>query len=123
MRKDHDIAFTFEDDRKPKPVDEKISVLLFSFVRELLVNVIKHAKATNVTVALKRCSEEMLITVEDDGVGFDSSQVGANQKDSSGFGLFSIRERLRHMGGSFEIESTPKRGTRVSLRVPLKREI
>ncbi len=58
------------------------------------------------------------ITVEDDGIGFDTSKAETKKNKVSGFGLFSIRERLRYIGGNLEIESKSRKGTQVSLVVP-----
>lgn len=107
-------------DNGPKPLDEEIKVLLFHAVRELLVNVIKHAQATRVRIAIDGKVTDLHIRVEDNGVGLTvplDASVGAR-----GFGLFSIRERLKYMGGHLEVESGPGQGTRVTLVVPLKQQ-
>jgi len=91
-------------------------------VRELLVNVAKHAQAHNVTVSTRRIGNEIRVSVEDDGVGFDISQTGSHDYKTGGFGLFSIRERLGHIAGRLEVESKPGRGTRVTLTVPIDQE-
>ena len=110
----------FEDDRQPKPLDDDVRVLLFQAVRELLTNVAKHAQAHNVKVSLRRDDSNIKITVEDDGNGFDTSDVVSHWSRSEGFGLFSIRERLGHLGGRLEVESEPGHGTWATLAAPLK---
>lgn len=72
----HGIRVKFEDDRQPKPLDENIQILLFSAVRELLVNAVKHSRAGLLKVALHRVGDSIRITVEDDGIGFDPSGNG-----------------------------------------------
>ena len=62
----------------------------------------------------------MQVTVKDDGLGFDTAAVDQGFGKVSGFGLFSIRERLSHMGGQFELWSNRGRGTRVTLLAPLE---
>ncbi|MGA2172279.1 MAG: PAS domain S-box protein [Sedimentisphaerales bacterium] len=116
----------FTDDGKPKPLDTDIRVLLFQTLRELLVNVVKHASAHKVTVSMARISERragvrdrVRIIVEDDGVGFDVSRASTRDYTKGGFGLFNIRERLDHIGGSVEIRSKPGHGTRITLVAPI----
>ncbi len=58
---------------------------------------------------------EVVVRVEDDGAGFDPAAGGSG---SGGLGLFSVRERTEHVGGRFEVDSSPGRGTRVTLAVP-----
>ena len=120
MHERHGIDVRFEDDEKPKATEENVRVLLFHAVHELLMNVIKHAKASRVIVAVRRQEEQVEIHVEDDGVGFD--EVGKRKRvgQGGGFGLFSIRERLDVIGGAFEMKSKPGEGSRATLRAPLQ---
>lgn len=116
----HGIAFEFDDDGEHKLLDNEAHVLLYQSVRELLANVAKHARANRVKVSAKREDNNFRIDVDDDGVGFDTIKINLSLNKDSGFGLFSIRERLAHLGGQLEIQSGHKSGTRVSLMVPLK---
>jgi PAS domain S-box-containing protein len=104
-------------DKKPKPLTDEMRVFLFSAVRELLVNVVKHAQAHHASVSVKRKDGDIIIVVRDDGHGIKAFDVKLLKK--GGYGLFSIRERLNLYGGNFEIDSMPKRGTRISIRCPL----
>ncbi len=112
----------FRDDGQPKPLDDDIRIVLFQAVRELLINVVKHAQAQSVEVVIGRDDSHVRIAVEDDGVGFDVFPIGSHWSEIEGFGLFSIRERLSHLGGQLQITSEPGHGTRVALLAPLKRE-
>jgi len=107
-----DIAL--EEAEPPPDLDEKVRVLLFRALRELLVNVAKHAKAKEVFVRVRPEGERVRISVEDDGTAFDTAAVGKR-----GVGLYSIRERLGYLGGHMSIESEAGRGTRVTLVAPL----
>lgn len=118
-REQHGLTAEFRDDRRPKPVDNDVRVLLFQAVRELLVNVAKHAHANKVKVSTRRVGDEIRVSVADDGVGFDTSRASSQGYTSGGFGLFSIHERLGHIGGYLKVESTPGRGTRISLVAPI----
>ncbi|MBI2859727.1 MAG: sensor histidine kinase [Chloroflexi bacterium] len=122
VRERHNLPVTFKDDGRAKPVDDEVRVLLFQMVRELLVNVMKHAKARHCSVVVESVKGNLQITVEDDGVGFDQSVIRSDGRRSKGFGLFSIRERLSYIGGRFQINSKPGYGTRATLTVPLKSE-
>jgi signal transduction histidine kinase len=100
----------------PSPLSERIRVLLFRAVRELLINVAKHAGATRTRVQLARGDQAIRIAVEDDGQAFDPRIVG-----SRGLGLSAIRERLSHLGGEMDIASAAGKGTCVTLVAPLER--
>lgn len=115
------LAGQFVSDGQPKPLDDDGKVLLFTAVRELLLNVVKHARAAHVTVRSSRVNDTIQIFVEDDGVGFDTG-LGGRCCETGGFGLFSIRERLEYLGGGCEIDSGPGQGTRAVLALPLKHD-
>jgi PAS domain S-box-containing protein len=115
------IATEFEDDKSFKPLDDDIRVLLFRNVRELLINVVKHAHASKVKVSIWKVGGRIHISVEDDGLGFDTSKAETMITNKEAFGLFSIRERLEHFGGTFDIESSPGCGCRITITSPLKR--
>ncbi len=120
LRDRHGIACKFSDDKKDKPLDDNIRVLLFQAVRELLVNVIKHAKAHKVEVAIQRVNDKIQISISDDGIGFDIQEAETSIERSGGFGLFNIRERIDYIDGSFEIHSQPGSGSRFILTAPIK---
>jgi PAS domain S-box-containing protein len=116
------LAWQFASDGRPKLLDDDGKVLLFTAVRELLLNVVKHARAGHVTVRSSRENGTIQISVEDDGVGFDTRLRSRCCGESGGFGLFSIRERLGYLGGYCEIHSEPGKGTRAVLALPLKQD-
>ncbi|MHC4633865.1 MAG: PAS domain-containing sensor histidine kinase, partial [Planctomycetota bacterium] len=115
----HGVPTEFRDDGRDKPLEMNVSVLLFQAVRELLVNAVKHARAKNLTVLSRKTDNRIRIIVEDDGVGFELSEDNLQNYLTGGFGLFSIRERLNHIGGCLDIQSEPGSGTRVVLEAPL----
>ena len=118
----HSLAIEVVDDGNPKPLGEDTRVLLFRAVQELLHNVVKHAKAARVEVSLQREDGMLRIEVKDDGVGFLASEVRPGNAKGERLGLFSIRERLQHLGGSFKIFSQPGKGVQAVLVVPLQVE-
>lgn len=96
-----------------------LRVLIFRSVRELLLNIVKHAAAKQVEIQLSHEPSGLRVMVRDDGVGFNPSNAGLENPNTEGFGLFSIRERLSAVGGAFTIESSPGRGTRATLAIPI----
>jgi PAS domain S-box-containing protein len=103
-----------EDEQTSVEADGRMRVILFRAVRELLVNTATHARARRARVRLDSEDGLLRITVEDEGAGFDAAQG-----DLQGYGLFGIREQLRHVGGTMHIDSVPGRGTKVALTAPL----
>ncbi len=122
VEKKYGIATEFEDDGLPKPLDDDIRVILFRNVRELLINVVKHAHAKKIKVSIKKVDSQIRICVEDDGLGFDSAKAESMITNKKAFGLFSIRERLEHFGGNLKIESESGCGCRITITSPLSRE-
>ncbi|ODS34803.1 MAG: diguanylate cyclase/phosphodiesterase with PAS/PAC sensor [Candidatus Scalindua rubra] len=120
IQEQHGIVIDFMSDGRFKPLNDDIRVLLFKAIRELLVNVVKHADAQNVKIFIKRDGNNIWIEVEDDGIGSDTAEFNFSVSRSGGFGLFNMRERLEHLGGHFEVKSEPGHGTQVTLVAPLK---
>ncbi len=91
--------------------------LVYRSIRELLINVSRHANTDQATVSLRRDVAQLQVVIEDEGKGFDT--VRLEQMDrASHFGLFSIQEHLLHIGGYLTIQSTPGKGTRCLLVLP-----
>ncbi|NOT30124.1 MAG: PAS domain-containing protein [Planctomycetes bacterium] len=109
------LDITHEGPEDASPLSERLRVLLFRAVRELLINVAKHAGASRTRVRLERGADALRISVEDDGQAFDPRVVG-----SRGLGLTAIRERLSHLGGEMIIATAAGRGTCVTLVAPLE---
>ncbi len=106
---------------------EDQAILLFQSVRELLINASKHAQSNEVAVTLERSDTGLRIQVRDRGVGFDLEAIAAPTRDethdgglSSRFGLFSLQERMKALGGRFDIDSAVGRGTTATLSLPLQ---
>lgn len=105
-------------------VEDDLKALLFRSTHELVNNVIRHANARSAVIRVRSASTSLRIEVEDDGQGYDQSRVAA-VGTTGGFGLFSIRERLAHLGGRLEVFTRPGRGTRAVIEAPVttKREV
>lgn len=105
-------------------LSSEAEVTLFRVVQESLTNILKHAGPTGlVAVTLQYREAAAVVTVEDDGRGFDpTSAVAASIVSQGSFGLCGIRERVALVGGECEIESSPGHGTTISARIPTKEE-
>jgi PAS domain S-box-containing protein len=98
---------------------DHIKILIFESVRELLFNTIKHARVPQAQVVMQHSDESgLLITVRDEGAGFDPCRLKPAGDKGGGFGLFSIGERIGLLGGNFQIDSAPGKGSHFSLSVP-----
>jgi PAS domain S-box-containing protein len=116
------IETEFQDDGQPKSLDDDVRMLLFRNVRELLINVIKHSRASKVKVCIRRVDDSIEITVKDNGIGFNPAEAKTMAAKTAKFGLFSIRESVEQLGGRFEIESKPDAGCTATIAAPLKGE-
>lgn len=122
FQKEYGIAITVNHDSQPTPLTEGARVLLFRIVRELLTNVVKHARARHAGISFTKEGEHLHIRLTDDGIGFEvGEQFYPMAAAMSGFGLFSVRERLSHLGGILDVNSSPGQGTRVTIIVPLRK--
>jgi signal transduction histidine kinase len=121
MEEKHGLSVSVEAEAGADPETEAISTLLFQSVRELLLNVVKHAGVPRAAVAVKRLGRDRVrIVVRDEGAGFDPDRPSPGGSGPSGLGLFSIRERLDLIGGHLAVESSPGGGSRVTLDAPLR---
>ncbi len=91
---------------------------LFSAVRELVLNVVKHARARSASIAVKWAEAEVSAEVRDDGQGFDVSDAEGLRDARRSFGLFNIQERASDLGGRVDVVSSPGRGTSVTVVLP-----
>jgi len=119
MQSQHQLTCTFEAQGEGVALEHEFNVLLFQGARELLANVVKHARAKEASLKLIKEKQWVRIQVRDDGVGFDAALALPTPAKSQGFGLFSMRERITLLGGSFAIESRQGQGTCVTLSLPV----
>lgn len=100
-----------------------ISLTLFRIVQEALSNIMKHAEAENVAVNLEFKEDVIKLYIYDDGIGFDTELLKTRNNDiNSGFGLFSMRERVELLSGDFDISSEINKGTRLNIAIPIMME-
>jgi signal transduction histidine kinase len=98
----------------------EVEASVYRAMHEALMNVVRHARATAITVTLERRPELLACTVRDDGIGLPASSPALR---GPGLGLTGIQARLADVGGSVELSSSPGRGTDVSIAVPLPKEL
>ena len=122
MKRLYDLDVVIDADAgSRRELDPNVRTLLFRAIRELLINVAKHANVGVAHVECRRLAGELEITVADAGKGFDP-QAALSKSGQRGFGLLSVRERLAGLGGTLNCESVIGDGSRVMLRVPVVAE-
>lgn len=121
LQRSYGLAVEVRDDGAAKPLARTTRLVAYRAVRELLINVAKHAGVGQAQVDARAAAGAMIVTVRDTGKGFDPALVmGPARK---GLGLLSVRERMGFIGGRVEICSAPGQGTEVALTVPLEAAI
>ncbi|RQP15255.1 MAG: hypothetical protein EAS52_15650 [Parapedobacter sp.] len=107
----------FQSIGKQDAYPRHLSISVYRIVQELLINAIKHSRASEILVQCLKSDQGVYITVEDDGIGFDQEKVG-----SEGLGLSNIRNRVSLLGGMVEIITRPDEGTVFNIEIPLTDE-
>jgi PAS domain S-box-containing protein len=115
LEKHSEISFEFKSNPRDIVLDRERSTAIFRICQEALTNVVRHASATRVKVALKEEHNRIVLKIKDNGKGIDEGHIS----DLKSFGLLSMKERARHWGGQVEIRGTPGKGTMVLLSIPL----
>jgi PAS domain S-box-containing protein len=115
--KERDLTVELAVEQEIGPLPEDQAMLLFQSVRELLINVVKHGQTHQAMVTVTRAEGTLRVAVADKGAGFDVAAAAASKPPK--FGLFSIRERMKALGGDFHIVSSLGQGTTATLVLPL----
>lgn len=118
MQEKHGLAVELRTEGEAGSLPEDVTIVLYQSVRELLLNVAKHAEAKAAAVSLAVTEGQVCVLVQDEGVGFDPEQ-GPVPGRAGGFGLFGIRERVEMLGGRLEVDSAPGQGSRFLMSIPL----
>jgi signal transduction histidine kinase len=117
MQRSYGLGVVVNDDEEEKPLDQTLLASMFRAVRELLINVAKHANVNTAHVDIQRAEGNILITVSDMGSGFDLAKL--DRLETTGLGLAGVRERTEFAGGSLHVSSVPGAGTTVTITMPL----
>lgn len=115
----HKLKCAFHFAGSPSGLSTDVAVTLFQSTRELLFNVVKHAGAKEAAVTISKANGQLSIIVSDDGKGFNLLATTHRIEKMSGFGIFSIRQRLHFIGGDLNIRSDKKQGTQITMTAPL----
>jgi signal transduction histidine kinase len=98
--------------------DPKDEAAIFAIIQEAVRNALKHAQADNIWVRLAEQAGELMVMVQDDGVGFDTTAVESSYEQRGSLGMVNIRERAELVGARLTLRSAPGQGTEVMIRVP-----
>ncbi len=112
-----DVSFEFENIERTLPPE--VEVGLFRWAQGAMGNIVQHSKAKHTTISLKYVDNELVLRISDDGVGFDVSQITEIEPGGRGAGLFSMKERMKLLGGNCSVQSQPGQGTTAIARVPM----
>ena len=105
-----------------KELPPEVEITAFRVIQEAVSNVIRHAKAHTVLVTIDLDAQTLVLSIEDDGVGFDVDAVMTTAEQGSALGLIGMQERVQILGGDFRISSGSGEGTRVDIRIPVEVE-
>ncbi len=122
MEKNNKIKTSLIDQSNSYEFDEKEQIILYRSINELLQNIIKHSKAKNVSVSFKQFTNDYIITISDNGRGFDLEAMREKAVSQKKFGLFSLMERIRFISGEVIINAVPDKGTEAVINLPIKQK-
>jgi PAS domain S-box-containing protein len=111
------IKFRFDAFNYTTRINEKLEKAIFRIFQEAINNIIKHSKAKNASFQINKYDHEIVIVIEDDGIGFDLSKRKSPNKQS-GIGLVGMRERITAFNGNFTIDTKPNAGTEILIEIP-----
>ena len=121
--KNHDIEAEFHSPSSNTRLPPDIETNLYRIIQEALNNILKHARASRVSVSLNYVNDEAVLLIEDNGAGFDPDPESIHTTEGSGFGLIGMKERAALVGGTLEIESRAGDGTAIMVRIPRARKV
>ena len=119
FKENYGLIVKITDDMTFKPMRYEIRSAIFQVVRELLLNIVKHAETKNAWITIKKRNDKIDIKVEDDGRGADLADFSCDRPKSGGFGICNIKMKIEHLGGEMVIDSSPGSGTRAYISAPL----
>jgi signal transduction histidine kinase len=118
MKDQYGLEVTLQPNGIAARYDDSLRILLFQAVREILFNIVKHARTREATITMQRVDKYTRITISDDGIGFDSEAILDGSKTAGG--LLNLQHRLNLMGCNMQIKSQPNaKGTQVIIDIPL----
>ena len=121
LKHDHPMKISLDVEDIDHFVSQKAHIILYRIFQEALTNIEKHAQATHVALAIKKEGDEISFSLEDNGSGFDLSEVMTRNSTEKGLGLATLKERVRMLGGSLDLWSEEGKGTRISFSIPIEK--
>jgi len=119
IRDKYNISAEFDGGDVPELLDEKVRIILFRIIRNLLIEIAHQSKATRFRLSLIHIGHELCADIQDDGIGIDISQIGSAAGLNNGLGYIAICENLELVGGRISINSLPQGGSHIILSVPI----
>ena len=121
MRRYNSLDVVLKVEGEEKKLTSMVSVTLYRIIQEACNNAVRHSKAKKVFIRISYLEQSIELDIEDNGIGFDISEVEEHAKEDSlhGFGLSTMKERARLLSGSFIIETKPGAGTKIHVCVPV----
>jgi signal transduction histidine kinase len=130
LRESTGVIVTLKANRLPGRLPPQIEIALFRTVQEALINIRKHAQASEVIIELTKETDRLILFVQDNGVGIENQEAGSQESDdvvlaggwklpAGHFGLIGIQERVKLLGGNFQLTSAPNQGTTIRVELPL----
>jgi|GEM_PF-589201 len=104
-------------------LDNAFEITIFRILQELVTNIIKHAEASEANISITKHDNYINIIVEDNGKGFNTSEIVRASEETDGMGLLSVKKRVQHLNGTFELESHQGRGTQIYIDIPLQQAV
>ncbi|MDP8908173.1 MAG: sensor histidine kinase, partial [Chloroflexota bacterium] len=121
--RDEGVTGSFSADGMHGRLSARLELSLYRIFEEALDNVARHSGATHLDIVVARDDADVLLTVSDNGRGFDAESVLSSHQPGGRFGLVAIRERVRLLHGTLQVISAPGEGTRLQIRVPFEPRI
>ena len=120
---DFNLQIDFSCKSPPPQISSEKRYSLFQAIRELLINIAKHGKVNHAQLSLGTVAGELTVVIIDKGIGFEPSTYRTRLASVASFGIFNVQQRIKQLGGTFEIVSAPGKGTTAWIRIPLDNDL
>lgn len=118
-----EVNITAEIDDLSGVLDPKAEISLFRIIQECFNNIIKHSKAKQAKIVIKRLADSIKVEIKDNGKGIDEIEMKKHEEFGQGFGLYGMKKRAHVFNWVYEIHSTPNKGTEIILIIPIEQDL
>jgi len=115
------INYNIDDSLKNQRLEPMLEIGIYRIVQEAISNIEKHSKATEVKINFEKEDNNLILSIEDNGIGFSYEYISLNKSGRSHIGLIGMKERAEILGGKLEIISCHQKGTKIIMEVPIQR--